>query len=126
MWSLSPSDEEDRCADNGVGTLGEVLSELSEEKDGGIEQTYLMSVTHSTLIRISQKYALSQVGGGNRETAIPLAKMHGEVKRDIAGQNFQARGPRISTLRANDLVSRAYRQNQEQEDPPLDRISIWG
>jgi hypothetical protein len=131
MWRLPPSGEEECCINNGDSALGEVLSDLSEQTDSRIEDRHLMSITRSSITRsmtiaISQKYAVSQTTGFNREkNAIHLLQMHGERKRNFVRQNFQACGYSTSTVQPNDKVIQAYRRNQEQEDLRLDRISLW-
>ena len=69
------------------------------------------------LIAIPPKYAVSQVVGYIKgKSAIHLARVYGERKRNFVGQHFWARGYFVSTVGRDEGVVRAYIQQQEAED----------
>ena len=63
-------------------------------------------------------------GGGIHQgkSAIHLARVYGERKRNFVGQHFWARGYFVSTVGRDEQVIREYIRNQEQEDKRLDQI----
>ncbi len=78
------------------------------------------------LLRIPPKYAVSQVVGYLKgKSAIHLARVYGERKRNFVGQSFWARGYFVSTVGRDEAVIRAYIQNQEAEYRRFDQLNIW-
>ena len=72
------------------------------------------------------KYAVSQVVGYIKgKSAIHLARVYGERKRNFVGQHFWARGYFVSTVGRDEAVIRGYIQKQEQEDKRLDQLNLW-
>ena len=60
------------------------------------------------------KYAVSQVIGFIKgKSAIHLARVYGERKRNFVGQHFWARGYFVSTVGRDEAVIREYIQKQE-------------
>jgi putative transposase len=105
--------------------LGEVFKRLAQQKESRIEEGHLMSDHVHMLIAIPPKHAVSQVVGyikGN--SAIHLARVYGERKRNFVGQHFWARGYFVSTVGRDEGVIRAYIQQQEQEDRRLDQLNL--
>jgi hypothetical protein len=77
------------------------------------------------MIVIPPKYAVSQVIGYIKgKSAIHLARVHGERKRNCVGQHFWARGYYVSTLGRDEAVIREYIRKQEQEDKRLDQMNL--
>jgi putative transposase len=77
------------------------------------------------LIAIPPKDAVSQVVGYIKgKSAIHLARVYGERKRNFVGQHFWARGYFVSTVGRDEGVIRAYIQHQEQEDKRLDQLNL--
>ena len=77
------------------------------------------------LIAIPPKHAVSQVVGYIKgKSAIHLARVYGERKRNFVGQHFWARGYFVSTVGRDEGVIRAYIQQQEQEDRRLDQLNL--
>jgi putative transposase len=77
------------------------------------------------LLRIPPKYAVSNVVGYIKgKSAIHLARVYGERKRNFVGQHFWARGYFVSTVGADEAVVRAYIRNQEAEDTRLDQLEL--
>jgi putative transposase len=78
------------------------------------------------LISIPPKYTVSQVIGFIKgKSAIHLARVYGERKRNFVGQSFWARGFLVSTVGRDETVIRNYIHNQEEEDQRLDQMRIW-
>jgi putative transposase len=77
------------------------------------------------LLRIPPKYAVSSVVGYIKgKSAIHMARVYGERKRNFVGQHFWARGYFVSTVGADEAVVRAYIRNQEAEDLRLDQLEL--
>ena len=76
------------------------------------------------MIAIPPKYAVSQVIGFIKgKSAIHLARVYGERKRNFVGQHFWARGYWVSTVGRDESVIREYIQKQEEEDKRLDQMN---
>lgn len=59
------------------------------------------------------------------KSAIHLARVYGERKRNFVEQHFSARGYRVSTVGRDEAVIRDYIRQQEHEDQRLDQINLW-
>lgn len=106
--------------------LGEVFRQLAGQKECRIEEGHLMSDHVHMLIVIPPKYAVSQVVGYIKgKSAIQLARVYGERKRNFVGQHFWARGYVVSTLGRDEAVIREYIRKQEAEDRRLDQLNLW-
>ena len=106
--------------------LGEVFRKLAEQKESRIEEGHLMSDHVHMMIAIPPKYAVSQVIGFIKgKSAIHLARVYGERKRNFVGQHFWARGYFVSTVGRDEALIREYIRNQEQEDERLDQLGLW-
>lgn len=106
--------------------LGEVFRKLAAQRESRIEEGHLMPDPVPRLIAIPPKYAVSQVIGFIKgKSAIHLARVYGERKRDFVGQHFWARGYFVSTVGRDEALIREYIRNQEQEDRRLDQLSLW-
>jgi putative transposase len=78
------------------------------------------------MIAIPPKYAVSQVIGYIKgKSAIHLARVYRERKRNFVGQHFWARGFFVSTVGRDETVIRKYIRRQEQEDNRLDQMNLW-
>ena len=78
------------------------------------------------MISIPPKYAVSQVVGFIKgKSAIHLARVYGERKRNFVGQHFWARGFFVNTVGRDEEAIRAYIRNQEKEDQRLDQLNLW-
>ena len=78
------------------------------------------------MISIPPKYAVSQVVGYIKgKSAIHLALVYGERKRNVVGQSFWAIGYFVSTVGRNEETIRRYIRNQEHEDKLLDQMNLW-
>jgi putative transposase len=105
--------------------LGEVLHRLAKQKESRIEEGHLMSDHVHMMIAIPPKYAVSQVIGYIKgKSAIHVARVYGERKRNFVGEHFWARGYFVSTVGRDEAVSRAYIRSQEQEDQRLEQLKL--
>lgn len=106
--------------------LGEVFRRLAEQKESRVEEGHLMADHVHMMLRIPPKYSVSQVVGYIKgKSAIHLARVYGERKRNFTGQSFWARGYFVSTVGRDEEVIRAYIRNQEAEDHRLDQLMLW-
>src|SRR4029453_2060844 len=97
--------------------LGDVFRKLAAQKESRIEEGHLLSDHVHMLIAIPPKYAVSQVIGFIKgKSAIHLARVYSERKRNFVGAHFWARGYFVSTVGRDEAVIREYIQKQEQED----------
>ena len=106
--------------------LGEVLRKLAAQKESRIEEGHLMSDHVHMMIAIPPKYAVSQVIGYIKgKSAIHLARVYGERKRNFVGQHFWARGYYVSTVGRDEALIREYIRHQEHEDKRLEQMNLW-
>jgi len=93
--------------------LGEVFRKLAVQKESRIEEGHLMPDHVHMMIAIPPKYAVSQVVGYIKgKSAIHLARVYGERRRNFVGQQFWARG-------SDDLISGILRRPQFQDQPEV-------
>jgi putative transposase len=105
--------------------LGEVFRSLAEHKESRILEGHLMPDHVHMLISIPPKYAVSQVVGYIKgKSAIHLARVYGERKRNFVGQHFWARGYFVSTVGRDEEAVRRYIRHQEQEDQRLEQLNL--
>jgi putative transposase len=105
--------------------LGEVFRGLAVQKESRIEEGHLMPDHVHMMIAIPPKYAVSQVVGFIKgKSAIHLARVYGERRRNLVGQHFWARGYFVSTVGRDEAVIRAYIRNQELEDQRLEQMNL--
>jgi putative transposase len=71
--------------------LGEIFRKLAMQKESRVEEGHLMPDHVHMMISIPPKYAVSQVIGYIKgKSAIHLARVYGERKRNFIGQHFWA------------------------------------
>jgi putative transposase len=58
------------------------------------------------------------------KSAIHVARVYMERKRNFVGQHFWARGYFVSTVGRDEAVIRDYIRHQEQEDRRIDQMSL--
>lgn len=105
--------------------LGEVFRQLAQRKECEILEGHLMPDHVHMLIAIPPKYAVSQVVGYMKgKSAIHIARVYGERKRNFVGQHFWARGYFVSTVGRDEEVIRKYIRDQEKEDERLDQLNL--
>ena len=105
--------------------LGEVFHQLAKQKESRIEEGHLLADHVHMMIAIPPKYAVSNVIGYIKgKSAIHVARVYGERKRNFVGQHFWARGYFVSTVGRDEAIIRAYIKNQEQEDQRLEQLKL--
>ena len=105
--------------------LGEVFHNLARQKESTIEEGHLLPDHVHMLIAIPPKYAVSQVIGFIKgKSAIHVARVYGERRRNFTGQHFWARGYFVSTVGRDEAVVRDYIRRQEEEDRRLDQLNL--
>ena len=106
--------------------LGEIFKKLASQKESRIIEGHLMPDHVHMLIAIPPKYAVSQVIGFIKgKSAIHLARVYGEKKRNFVGQPFWARGYFVSTVGRDETMIREYIRHQEQEDQRIEQLNLW-
>ena len=105
--------------------LGEVFKRLAFQKESRIEEGHLMKDHVHMLISIPPKYSVAQVIGYIKgKSAIHLARVYAERKRNFVGQHFWARGYFVSTVGRDETVIHEYIKNQEKEDERLEQLKL--
>ena len=106
--------------------LGEVFRELARHRESRIEEGHLMPDHVHMMISIPPKYSVSQVIGYIKgKSAIHMARVYGERKRNFVGQHFWARGYFVSTVGRDETVIRQYIRAHEEEDKKLEQMKLW-
>jgi len=106
--------------------LGEVFRTLAEQKESRVEEGHLMVDHVHMLLSIPPKYAVAQVVGFIKgKSAIHLARVYGERRKNFVGQSFWARGYFVSTVGRDEQAIRAYIREQQKEDERLEQIGLW-
>ena len=106
--------------------LGPVFRELARQKECEIIEGHLMPDHVHMLLSIPPKYAVSQVVGYIKgKSAIHLARVYGERKRNFVGQHFWARGFFVNTVGRDEDAIRTYIRKQEKEDQRLEQMNLW-
>ncbi len=106
--------------------LGEVFRQLARQRESTIEEGHLMSDHVHMMISIPPKYSVSQVVGYIKgKSAIHLARVYGERRRNFVGQHFWARGYFVSTVGRDEELIRQYIRHQEAEDQRLEQARLW-
>ena len=106
--------------------LGEVFRRLAIQKELKVEEGHLMPDHVHMLLSIPPKYAVSQVLGFIKgKSAIHMARVYGERKRNFVGQHFWALGFFVNTVGRDEEAIRAYIRNQEKEDQRLEQMNLW-
>ena len=106
--------------------LGEIFRNLARQKESRIEAGHLLSDHVHMMISIPPKYAVSQVVGFIKgKSAIHLARVYGERKRNFVGQHFWARGYFVSTVGRDEATIRESIRAQEKEEARLEQLHLW-
>jgi len=102
---------------------GEVFCNWAWQKESTIEEGHLLPDPVHILIAIPPKYAVSPVIGFIKgKSAIPIARVYSEHRRNFTGQHFWARGYFVSTVGRDESVIRDYIRRQEEEDRRWDQL----
>lgn len=106
--------------------LGEVFKRLAAQKESRVEEGHLMPDHVHMLLSIPPKYAVSQVVGFIKgKSAIHIARVYGENRRNFVGQHFWARGYFVTTVGMDEKAIREYIRKQEDEDKRLEQLNLW-
>jgi putative transposase len=106
--------------------LGDVFKKLAAQKESRIDEGHLLAEHGHMLIAIPPKYAVAQVIGFLKgKSAIHLARVYSERKRNFVGEHFWARGYFVSTVGRDEAVIRDDIRKQEQEGIRLDQLGLW-
>ena len=106
--------------------LGEVFHRLSTQKESFIEEGHLMPDHVHMMLSIPPKYAVSQVVGFIKgKSAIHIARVYSERRKNYVGQHFWARGYFVSTVGRDEAVIRQYIRDQEKEDRRLEQLELY-
>jgi putative transposase len=106
--------------------LGDVFRKLAGQKESRVEEGHLMPDHVHMLLSIPPKYPVSQVVGFIKgKSAIHVARVYGERKRNFVGQHLWARGYFVSTVGRDEAVIRQYIRSQEKEDARLEQLAMW-
>ena len=91
-----------------------------------MEEGHLRPDAVLRMIAIPPQYAGSQgIGFIKGKSAIHLARVYGEKKRNFVGQHFWAGGYYVSTVGRDETMIREYIRQQEQEDKRRDQLNLW-
>jgi putative transposase len=105
--------------------LGEVFHNLARQKESRIEEGHFLPDHVHMLISIPPKYAVSEVIGFIKgKSAIHVARVYGERRRNFTGQHLWARGYFVTTVGRDEAVIRDYIRRQEDEDRRLDQLNF--
>ena len=106
--------------------LGEIFRNLARQKESRIEEGHLLPDHVHMMISIPPKNAVSQVVGFIKgKSAIHLARVYGERKRNFVGQHFWARGYFVSTVGRDEATIRESIRAQEKEEARLEQLHLW-
>lgn len=105
--------------------LGEIFHRLAGQKESVIEEGHFMPDHVHMMISIPPKYSVAQVIGYIKgKSAIHIARVYMERRRNYVGQHFWARGYFASTVGRDEQVIREYIRNQEKEDRGIDQLRL--
>ena len=103
-----------------------VFRKLALQKESKVEEGHLMPDHVHMLLSIPPKYAVSQVVGYIKgKSAIHLARVYRERKRNFVGQHFSAHGFFVNTVGRDKEAIRTYIRTQEKEDQRLEQMNLW-
>ena len=96
--------------------LAEVFRKLAGQKESRIEEGHLLPDHVHMLISIPLKHSMAQVIGFIKgKSAIHLARVYGEKKRNFVGQHFWARGYFVSTVGRDIEVIRSISRSKRRK-----------
>ena len=106
--------------------LGDLFRSLARRKECEVLDGHLMRDHVHMLLSIPPKHSVSSVVGYIKgKSAIHLARVYGENRRNFVGQSFWARGYFVSTVGRDEAAIRKYISEQEQDDKRLDSLNLW-
>lgn len=106
--------------------LGEILKELTLQRESKIIEGHLMGDHVHVLISIPPKYSVSQVVGYIKgKSAIHIARTYAGKRNNFVGQSFWARGYFVSTVGRNEEIVKKYIKKQEEADRKIDQLELF-
>ena len=106
--------------------LGQVLRDLSGQRESMVVEGHLRPDHVHILISIPPKYAVSQVVGYLKgKSAIHIARNYLGRRSNFRGQHFWARGYWVSTVGKDEAAVKQYIRDQEKEDRRLEQLNIF-
>ena len=106
--------------------LGEVFRELAKQRESTVEEGHLQADHLHMLISIPPKYSVAQVVGFIKgKSAIHIARVFMNRRKNFTGENFWARGYYVSTAGKDEEVVRRYILQQETEDRRIDQLQLF-
>ena len=106
--------------------LGQVLRDLSGQRESMVVEGHLRPDHVHILISIPPKYAVSQVVGYLKgKSAIHIARNYLGRRSNFRGQHFWARGYWVSTVGKDEAAVKKYIRDQEKEDRRLEQLNIF-
>jgi putative transposase len=106
--------------------LGEVFRELAKQKESTVEEGHLQADHLHMLISIPPKYSVAPVVGFIKgKSAIHIARVFMNRRKNFIGENFWARGYYVSTAGKDEEVVRRYILQQETEDRRIDQLQLF-
>jgi putative transposase len=105
--------------------LGQVLHELSQQKECKIVEGHLMPDHVHMCLSLPPKHSMSYVMGFIKgKSAIIIARNFSGKTRNFTGENFWAKGFYVSTVGLDEEMIRAYIRHQESEDERYDQLKL--
>ena len=105
--------------------LGKVFRTLARQKECEVEEGHLHSDHVHMLISIPPKHSVAQIVGYIKgKSAIHIARVHFDRRRNFVGHHFWARGYFVSTVGRDEAAIRSYIKNQEKEDQRLEQMRL--
>jgi putative transposase len=105
--------------------LGKVFRTLARQKECEVEEGQLHSDHVHILISIPPKHSVAQIVGYIKgKSAIHIARVHFDRRRNFVGHHFWARGYFVSTVGRDEEAIRSYIKNQEKEDQRLEQMRL--
>jgi putative transposase len=105
--------------------LGEVLRELTRQKECAVEEGHLFA-DHVHILPSIRLYAVAQVVGFVKgKSAIHIARTYLGRQQNFLMQHFWARGYYVSTVGRDEASIREYIQKQREEDKRLDQLTMF-
>jgi putative transposase len=106
--------------------LGEVFRELAKQKGSTVEEGHMQADHLHMLIAIPPKYSVAQVVGFIKgKSAIHIARVFMNRRKNFTGENFWARGYYVSPAGKDEEVVRRYILQQETEDRRIDQLQLF-
>ena len=105
--------------------LGKVFRTLARQKECEVEEGHLHSDHVHMLISIPPKHSVAQVVGYIKgKSAIHIARVHFDRRRNFVGHHFWARGYFVSTVGRDEAAIRDYIKHQENEDQRFEQMRL--